>query len=229
MLVTYDLHIHSVLSPCGSEDMTPNNIVNMARLKELEVITVTDHNSAENAPAIERLAMDAGLVFVPGVEMTTAEEVHVLAYFGSAREAVAFGRLIYSLLPDIPNNEALFGPQWIMNEYDERVGLREKLLIGALPYDFSACCSLAREHGGVVVPAHVNKKTNSVLGNLGFFPDDCQFGTIEVRPELATDRVPPHFRRISSSDAHYLEFISEPDWKLEVSSCSARGVLEALS
>lgn len=87
MRLFYDLHIHSALSPCGSDDMTPNNIVNMALIKELDVITVSDHNCADNAPAVERLAAEAGVVFVPGIEMTTAEEVHVLAFFPSAKEA----------------------------------------------------------------------------------------------------------------------------------------------
>lgn len=229
MEVFYDLHIHSVLSPCGSEDMTPNNIVNMALLKGLDVITVSDHNCADNAPAVERLAADAGIVCVPGLEMTTAEEVHVLAFFPDAKEARDFGSFIYGSLPDIRNNEAFFGRQLVMNEKDEIIGTKEKLLLSALPYDFMECCRLAGEYGGVVVPAHVNKEANSVLGNLGFFPDACSFGTIEVRPELAQDFVPDTFRQVHSSDAHDLEFISEPEWTLEVESRNSLSVLKVLA
>lgn len=229
MQAAYDLHIHSALSPCGSDDMTPNNIVNMAVLKELDVIAVTDHNCADNAPAVERLAAAAGLICVPGVEMTTAEEVHVLAYFCAAKEARDFGQMLYEALPEIPNNEAYFGPQWIMNEKDEVVGCREKLLVSALPYDFRTCCCLARDHGGVVVPAHVNKGANSVLSNLGFFPDECLFDTIEVCPGLPLDLAPARFRQIFSSDAHDLACISEPERRLELEVYSSLSVLRALT
>lgn len=229
MHVAYDLHIHSALSPCGSDDMTPNNIVNMALIKDLEVIAVTDHNCADNVLALERLAADAGLIFVPGIEMTTAEEVHVLAYFPSAAYAYDFGRLIYDALPDIRNDPSFFGPQRVLNELDQEIASREKLLLSALPYDFATCCALARGHGGVVVPAHVNKQVNSVLANLGFFPEDCPFGTIEVRPECPQESIPAHFRWIFSSDAHDLAWISEPDWKLEISGRDVCSVLRVLA
>lgn len=229
MEVFYDLHIHSVLSPCGSEDMTPNNIVNMALIKGLDVITVSDHNCADNTPAVERLAADAGLIFVPGIEMTTAEEVHVLAFFPSAKEAKDFGAFIYASLPEIPNNADFFGRQLIMNEKDEIIGSKEKLLLSALPFDFTRCCELAGEYGGIAVPAHVNKEANSVLGNLGFFPESCSFGTIEVRPELSQASVPDTFRQVHSSDAHDLEFIAEPEWTLNVAGRNSLSILRALA
>lgn len=196
--------------------MTPNNIVNMARLKGLDAIAVCDHNCAANAPAVERVAREAGLCFLPGIEMTTMEEVHVLAFFKNAREAEAFGEMIYAALPDIPNNEEYFGRQLVMDERDTVIGKKEKLLISALPYDIGQCCALVEEHGGVVVPAHVNKDANSILANLGFFPPQLSFHVVEVVKGMPMPGELAVYEPLHSSDAHVLWQISERENKLEV-------------
>lgn len=208
--------------------MTPNNIVNMARIKGLQLITVSDHNTARNTAVVEKLAAEAGVLFLPGIEMTSAEEVHVLAFFECAEAACQFGDRIYSALPDVSNNEAFFGRQLLMNERDEITGKLDKLLLTALPYSFSECCELAERAGGVVVPAHVNKGANSLLSNLGFFPPDCEFATIEVREECPMDGVLPGYRQVHSSDAHFLETMSEPVHELEVAQATIAAVLDAL-
>ncbi|MDD3226480.1 MAG: PHP domain-containing protein, partial [Tissierellia bacterium] len=125
----YDLHIHSDLSPCSSRDMTPNNIINMSLIKGLNIISVTDHNTADNLPAVMELSHKAGIKIIPGLEVTTKEEVHVLCYFKKLDKAMEFGRIIYDSLPFIKNNPEIFGEQNIYNSKDEITGTLEKLLI----------------------------------------------------------------------------------------------------
>lgn len=133
-----DLHIHSCLSPCGDEDMTPNNIVNMALLKGLDFIAVTDHNSALNLPAVESLARKAGLGFLPGIEVNTKEEIHVLAYLPDVERALVLDEWIMKHLPPTPNREDFFGEQRILNEEDECVGKLDRLLIHATDLSLGA-------------------------------------------------------------------------------------------
>jgi len=209
MKIYYDLHIHSALSPCGDDDMTPNNVINMARhVMGLDAIALTDHNCAANIPAFSSAAEKAGLLFVPGIELNTEEEVHLLAYFRDVKSAIDFGDFVYDSLPDIPNNEKFFGRQLIYDENDEITGKKEKLLISALPYSFEECLSYIKDAGGIAVPAHINKSSNSLINNLGFIPESDLFNTIEVSKSVPGGEY-PGFKQIHSSDAHYLENISE--------------------
>lgn len=146
-----DLHIHSCLSPCGDELMTPNNIVGMAYLKGLDVIAVCDHNCARNLPAVREAAQAMGLVLLPGMELTTREEAHMLCYFEDVETCLAFSEWIYAYLPDIPNRPRYFGEQLVMNGQDEIIASEERLLISALDLSFEACAGLIREHGGLCV------------------------------------------------------------------------------
>ena len=131
-----DLHIHSCLSPCGDALMTPNNIVGMAFIKQLDVIAVCDHNSARNLPAIKEAADMMNVLLLPGMELTTKEEAHMLCYFKTVEECTAFGEEIYRHLPPIPNNEKFFGRQQVMNAQDEEIAVVERLLISALDLSF---------------------------------------------------------------------------------------------
>ncbi len=228
MKLYYDLHIHSALSPCCDDDMTPNNIVRMARLKELNLIAVTDHNSARNLPAVQSIAQACGLLLLPGIEVTTAEEVHVLTYFSSVAKAVAFGDRIYDSLPNIRNREDIFGNQYVMNEKDEIVGKLDKLLVNACPYSVDDLCRQVRREGGVPVPAHVNRGSNSLLSNFGFIPDDLLFSTIEVNEGISGLKIDPaRYRVLHSSDAHSIENIAEPNHFLTCG-CSVRSVLQEI-
>ena len=140
MKLYYDLHIHSSLSPCGDDDMTPNNIVHMAMLKELNMIAVTDHNSARNLPAVKKVAEECGILLIPGIEVTTAEEIHLLTYFETVEETMDFGEYIYDSLPDISNRPEIFGEQRIMDETDAVTGHLDKLLLTASCHSIDALC-----------------------------------------------------------------------------------------
>lgn len=226
MKYSYDLHIHSCLSPCGDNDMTPNNIVNMAMLLGLDILAVSDHNSCKNLPAIAKLAEQNGLLLIPAMEACTSEEVHMLCLFASLEDALAFDEAIYPYLPAIENRPDIFGDQLILDEEDAIIGREPKLLINALTIGIPALCQLADQHGGIALPAHVNKSANSILANLGFLPPEYGFTAIECNPP--DDSIPFAGRRITDSDAHYLEDIHEPEYFLELPEKSAPALIAYL-
>ncbi|MDO4287952.1 MAG: PHP domain-containing protein [Eubacterium sp.] len=217
-----DLHIHSVLSPCGGEDMTPNNIVNMALIKELDYIAVTDHNTAKNLPAVVEAAKGAGLCVLPGIEVTTKEEAHVLAYFADLSQAMALDALLYEHLPDIPNRVDFFGPQYIMDAEDEIVGEVDKLLISATDLSVDDLAWEVTALGGIIVPAHIDRKTYSIVASLGFVPPELPVGTVEISKAMDFETAKKSFRffkpykMIHGSDAHQLEDIAEREYFLEL-------------
>ena len=211
MSVYYDLHIHSCLSPCADDDMTPANIAAMARLKRLSLIALTDHNSGANLPAMAAAA--DGMIFVPGIEVTSSEEVHILTYFDDVQAAVHFGDILYASLPEIPHRPDIFGQQIVMNTYDKKDRRLDKLLLSATPFTLEQITAMAREHGGCAVPAHINRESFSVFSNLGFLPPGL-FGCVEVMPSAPCPPLESHIRVLYSSDAHTLGDIAEPKHSL---------------
>lgn len=226
MKLYYDLHMHSCLSPCGDRDMTPNNIVNMSLLKELDVIALSDHNSAKNIQAVRKVAEGTGLLVIPAIEVCTMEEVHILCLFYSFEQCEAFGEYLYDLLPPVMNQPDIFGEQWVMNEQDEVVGSVDKLLINAASLSIDRLLSVLPEYGGFAIPAHVDKSSYSIIANLGFLPPEYGFPCIEVKnPPFSGDF---SGRIITDSDAHYLEHIAERERFLEVPEKTIRAVIDTL-
>ena len=212
-----DLHMHSCLSPCGDELMTPNNIVKMAALKGLHMIALCDHNTARHVPAVAKIAADYDLAVLPGIELTTREEVHLLAYFRTVEELIAFSDKIYSYLPNIPNRPDYFGAQQILDENDEPIGEEPKLLITALDLSLDELVEMIRARGGIAVPAHINRSGNGILSVLGFLPPNLGFKVIEVSHGVTC---PPGYEghgRLVSSDAHYIMDMLERVEALELS------------
>ena len=142
-----DLHIHSCLSPCGDNDMTPGNILGMAVVKGLDMVAVTDHNAARNLPAAQKIADAYGLLLIPGMEITTREEVHMLGYFPSVETAVEFGDMLREHLPKKKNKPSFFGQQLILDEDDQVIGEEDALLIGATDFPLEAAAEKVREYG----------------------------------------------------------------------------------
>ena len=217
MKLYYDLHIHSALSPCGDNDMTPNNIVNMAIIKGLGVIAVTDHNSAGNVRAVTNVAKDNILV-IPGMEVTTSEEVHVLCYFPCVEAAEDMGELVYDSLPRIKNKSDIFGNQYYMDENDEIKREEERLLISATSLSIYKVREEAIKRGGVMIPAHVDKSSYSVHSNLGFMPPDLDINSIEITRQNIENMRKTYqgYNLFINSDAHYLEDISEAERALDI-------------
>ncbi|UCF09839.1 MAG: PHP domain-containing protein, partial [Candidatus Bipolaricaulota bacterium] len=148
-----DLHIHTCLSPCASLDMTPRKIVRRACERALGMIAVTDHNSAENAAAVMAAARDTALCVIPGLEVTTAEEAHVLGLFAELEAALSLQEIVYRHLLPGENDEDLFGMQVVANENDEVEGLNKRLLIGATSLTVNQLVEAIHEREGLAVAA----------------------------------------------------------------------------
>ena len=235
MTLSYDLHIHSCLSPCGDDDMTPENIAGMATVIGLDVIALTDHNSCKNCPALAKAAAKYGLTVLFGMELCTMEEVHVLCYFPTLSDALTFDAYVYEQIPDIPNTPAIFGNQFIYDENDRIVGTEEKLLISASMIPFDSVFDLVSEYHGIMVPAHINKPTTSLLGNLGFIPPDSKFTCVELKNSGDFDSLKEQYpylkscNLLSSSDAHDLNSLHEPLYKLEPDDSSIESILKYIT
>lgn len=214
--------------------MTPANIVGMAALKGLDVIALTDHNSCKNCPAIMKWAKEYGVTVLPGMELTTMEEVHVVCLFSELKDAMAFDQYVYAHLMAFPNDEKVFGKQQIYNEEDQIVGRVENLLINATDISFDHVYGLMEQFHGFMVPAHIDKTANSLLANLGFVPPDSQFCCVELRDMgrlhqiKATNPYIERCRIICDSDAHYLEQIHEAQYTIYAESAEREKVIGAL-
>ena len=234
MNLYYDLHIHSCLSPCGDQDMTPANIAGMAAVKGLDVIAVTDHNSCKNCPAVLAAAREYGVLAIPGMEICTQEEVHAVCLFSELEAAMDFDDYVYQRLLPVENRPDIFGKQEIYNCNGQVQGTVPYLLINACSISFDQLWRLVRERNGVMFPAHVEKPANSLIANLGFVPPDSEFKTAELKNlkklhEMRREH--PYLeqcRIISNSDAHYLEDINEPLLTIDVKEKSAEAVIWAL-
>ena len=224
-----DLHMHSCLSPCADDDMTPANICGMAYIKGLQAIAVTDHNTGRNLPYVKEAADHYGLIFLPGMEITTKEEVHLLGYFKDVETAVEVGEIFSSHLPPMKNKPDFFGNQLVMNTDDEVVDIEDRLLIGATDLDLEECTRIIREHGGAAVPAHINRG-HGLLTNLGLFPAEPEFPVVEVRNELdVNDKLSGDRWRLQSSDAHHLGDILEAVYDLPAERFSLGGLFDYVS
>ena len=235
MRLSYDLHIHSCLSPCGDEDMLPSNIVGMAALKELDVIAVTDHNSCGNLPAVMKLAKAYGVTAIPGMELTTEEEVHVVCLFPELDNAMEFDKYVHQCMMPFPNDEEVFGRQLFVDENDNIIAKEPYLLINATSIDFESVHGLVTKYDGIMIPAHVDKSSTSLLSNLGFIPPDSKFTCAEVKHIGFMDKLldaNPYLKNcniIHDSDAHYLEHIHEPEFFIEAESKDVKDILAALA
>ncbi len=211
-----DLHIHSCLSPCADDDMTPSNICGMAYIKGLNAIAITDHNSARNLPSAKKVADAYGLLLIPGMEITTKEEVHALAYFKDVPSAMAFSDFLKTHLPKMKNRPSFFGNQWVVDEEDHVVDTEDALLIGATDIPLKELQKEVINRGGILVPAHINRGANGLLMNFGFMPPDMHFPSIEVSKHLPCPLdVQKDKHILYSSDAHRLGDILEKEVRMQ--------------
>lgn len=224
----YDLHIHSALSPCGDSDMTPNNIVNMSVLKGLDFIAVTDHNSALNLPAVFECAKDLPVIIVPGMEIETSEEVHILSLFSSIEDAFNAYEEVKKNRLGIKNKPDIFGAQTIMNENDEIIGYEDELLVTATKLSLEKTKDLVEANNGVAIPAHIDRNSYSILSNLGVIPD-IGFKTIEFSKKADFDKFRHlDYMYLKNSDAHYLEDIFEAENSLDIEEKSLKCLISHL-
>ena len=220
----YDLHIHSCLSPCGSDDNTPNNIAGMATLCGLQIVALTDHNTCKNCPAFFEAAKRYGITPVAGMELTTAEDIHVVCLFENLKNAMAFDEEIDKRRIKIKNKTEIFGNQFITDGEDNIIGEDENLLSNATTVSLEEVPCLVEAYGGIAYPAHIDRSANGVIEILGTFPETPYFGAVEIsRREKVEEYIKKYSfedkKVIISSDAHYLENIRDKENYFEFNEC----------
>lgn len=230
----YDFHIHTALSPCGDDDMTPNNIVNMAFLNELDIIAITDHNSCENIKAVMEVAENTDLIVIPGIEVETLEEVHMICLFPSINQALKMQDIVYNNLPNLKNRADIFGKQLIYNSNDEVIGENERMLLTATSLSIEDVVKIAYELSGTAYPAHIDRDSYSIISNLGLIPRSLNIKAIEfskhVLPKdmIFENKYLEKYIPIQSSDAHYLEDIMEKINFIELENKTITNVINKL-
>lgn len=209
-LFRLDLHIHTVLSPCTEiAEMTPRAIVRTALERNLDMIGICDHNSARNVSATARAAAGTGLAVIPGIEVTSSEEVHIMGLFPSDDAAAAMQEEVYSRLPG-ENREEVFGYQVVVDEFDQVDDLDQRLLIGATTLSTERVVELIHSLGGLAIASHVDRSGFGLFGQLGFIPPGLALDALEVSRRIdyaSARRKYPQARDytlITSSDAHTL-------------------------
>lgn len=218
----YDLHVHSCLSPCGDDDMTPANIAGMASLNGLNIVALTDHNTSKNCPAFFANAKRYGIVPVAGMELTSAEDIHVICLFPTLEAAMDFDGFVDERRVKIPNRKEIFGNQLVMNESDEVVSEESDLLINATTIDLESAFCEVTLRGGACYPAHVDRESGGMIAVLGDLPDTPRYAAFELNDKASYGEYAERYeklrgmRYIVSSDAHYLWNISGAENAIEL-------------
>lgn len=205
----YDLHIHSCLSPCADNDNTPNNLAGMASLCGLNIVALTDHNTCKNCPAFFEAAKRYGIIPIPGMELTTSEDIHVICLFESLETALAFEIEIAKRRIFIKNRVDIFGEQLILNGEDNIIGEEENLLSNATTISIEEVPNLVASYNGICYPAHIDRDANGIISVLGTFPSTPNFSCIELHNSLKRDEYIKKYKLydkkiIISSDTHIL-------------------------
>ncbi len=210
-----DLHIHTVLSPCGDLEMSPSNIVDRALARGMDMIAISDHNTTRQVKVTQKIGRAKGLFVLGGVEVTSQEEAHCLAYFETDAQLDAFQEFLDLHLPKIPNDEDRFGYQLIVDENEEIVGEEEYHLLNAIDVDVDGIYEVVHGIGGLFVPAHVNKGSTSLTSQLGFVPPDLRADGLEINKFITKEELLrknaylKRFNFITDSDAHFVDNIGD--------------------
>ena len=217
-----DLHIHTCLSPCAELEMLPDFILEQAQELGLQIIAVTDHNSAENAAAVVNAARGTTVTVLPGMEVQTREEVHLLTLFDTLDQAVCWQEQVYTNLPPLKNDEAAFGEQLVLNADGEPADYLDRLLLTSTYFSVEDVVQRVCDLGGLCIPAHVDRTMYSIISNLGFVPPELDIVGVEIStnigPVEARERFPQlaRYSLVASGDAHRLkEMVRRTTLKME--------------
>ncbi len=215
-----DLHIHSVLSPCADIMMTPGNIIKKAMEERISMISITDHNSIKNVKSTKKIAADKNIIVVPGIEVQSKEDIHLLSYFENLKDLNSYYEKIYDGLSNIKNDVEKFGHQIIVDKNDEFIGQEEKLLMNSTRYSINELVNLTNKFNGIPVPSHADRSFG-LIKNLGFIPEELDIKFIELNFNKTFSQYYTRYsylkkyQLINNSDSHYLSQI-EPKMKLNL-------------
>jgi PHP family Zn ribbon phosphoesterase len=212
-LITFraELHVHTVLSPCAQVEMIPPLIIRAALEKHINLIAITDHNHTANIAAVQKAAAGTEVVVLPGMEVQTREEVHVVCLFDTLEQAHSFQAFVDQKLPTTANNADFFGEQFIVDETGDFLGNEDRLLINSVDASFEQVYAKVAEIGGLFIPAHVNRKTFGLIANLGLVPTGVKIEALEISRHLKASEAAQLFPQvrgyplIQSGDVHGLD------------------------
>lgn len=230
-----DLHIHTVLSPCGDLEMSPSNIIRRAKEKKLDIIGITDHNSTRHCKLTAELGERQGVFVLTGVEITTREEVHCLAFFEKLESIDIFQRYLEQSLPFIRNNPQYFGYQVVVDEHENIIEEIDPLLITALNHSIEDVRMKVAELNGIFIPAHVDRPRNGILDQLGFMPESLNPDAVEIwnrnlrKTFLKTYPGFDKFQLLINSDSHTLQQIGTYYSELEMQQINFNEIRLALT
>ena len=212
-----DLHVHSVLSPCAEVEMTPRNIVWHAAKHGIDIVAITDHNACDNVIAALAAAKGTNVIILPGMEVETKEEVHIIVLFEKMRQLKAWEQFVNEHMSGRLNDEKRFGAQFVVDAEDELIRIKPEMLLTSLNSGLAEICEKVNQLGGICIASHVDRPANSLLAQLGFIPPDVELAAVEVSrltsPSEAAMRFPGigSLPIVTSSDAHTIDdFVSGP-------------------
>lgn len=215
-----DLHIHTALSPCAEEEMTPPAIVQRAIHEGLAMIAICDHNTGGNTAATKEAA-GTDITIIAGMEIATVEDIHVIGLFPSSKTAAEVGETILATLPDLTDDSRRFGEQAFMDAKGNVLGNETKMLAASSTLKLFDSVNLIKQHHGLAIAAHVDRRAFNVFSQLGMFPEDARFDAIEVSAAAVhTSRVSEFttfgLPVLASSDSHFLSEIGTCYTVLEI-------------
>jgi PHP family Zn ribbon phosphoesterase len=211
-----DLHLHTLLSPCADNSMTPVAILGRALELGLEVVAITDHNTAENVAAFVDKGKEIGIKVFPGMELQTREDVHLVCLFEQLEQVIEWQEIVYEKLPDLKNKKEIFGEQWVVDQEGQKIREVERLLLVGTTLSVEEAVAIVHKLGGLCIAAHIDRQAFSLWGHLGCIPPGLPLDGVELTPHLS--RQPEQiaqvkkegFAYVVSSDAHYPDSIYPP-------------------
>jgi len=224
--VRADLHLHTCLSPCADNQMQATAMVEQAKKVGLDMIGICDHNSAENVAAVVKAGQRAGLAVIGGMEVTSSEEVHILGLFHTETDLMRMQDMVYENLPG-ENSEEAFGPQLVIDEWNNVVGKNPRLLIGATNLTVEQIVDSIHQWSGLAIASHIDRERFSLIGQLGFIPEGLKLDAVEVSAPSSALRE-YGYPVVTSSDAHFLEDIGRNPTCFMIESASLAEIRKAL-
>ena len=217
----YDFHVHSCLSPCADDDNTPNNLAGMASICGINIMALTDHNSCKNCPAFFAAAKKYGIIAIAGMELTTAEDIHLVCLFEQLSQAMLFDEAIDRFRTPFKNRVDIFGHQSIMDENDNVTGIIDDFLPVATSLMLEDAVRLVKEYGGICYPAHIDRQANGIIATLGTLPASPNFSCVEFHNSENISEYKKLYdienkKILVGSDAHYLTDLREENAYFEI-------------
>jgi len=229
-----DLHVHTVLSPCASLDMSPINIINKAKERNIDIIGITDHNSTKQCRIIKEIGEKNGLFVVCGAEITTKEEIHCLTFFENLKKLEEFQKFIDLVQTDLKNDVNKFGYQLIVDEFENIVEEEEKLLFASLNVSIDELAEVVHNLEGLFIPAHIDRQSFSLISQLGFVPPDIKADLLEISKYATRDEIIAKYKYldkfsfIQNSDSHLLDSVGSVFNLLEMEEVNFNSIACAL-